>query len=126
MNITRESILGVGMDTSMVGLGWLRPNTPRTNDKKEKLIDCVEFEISHKGIEKLERNIHNDTEYIMCFVHFNSGTEELEGIYMSKWNEDADIDDEIDTSVLDEEEKKVIVEYALTELRQERELALQM
>ena len=36
MDITRESILGVGMADSMVGLKWLRPNTPYTNDKKEK------------------------------------------------------------------------------------------
>ena len=35
MDITRESILGVGMAGSMVGLKWLRPNTPYTNDKKE-------------------------------------------------------------------------------------------
>lgn len=30
MDITRESILGVGMAGSMVGLKWLRPNTPYT------------------------------------------------------------------------------------------------
>lgn len=38
MDITRESILGVGMAGSMVGLKWLRPNTPYTNDKKEKMM----------------------------------------------------------------------------------------
>lgn len=36
MDITRESILGVSMADSMVGLEWLRQNTPYTNDKKEK------------------------------------------------------------------------------------------
>ena len=56
MDITRESILGVGMTDSMVGLEWLRPNTPYTNDKKEKMIDCVEFEINHKGIGKSRSN----------------------------------------------------------------------
>lgn len=36
MNITRKSIVGVGLAGSLVGLEWLRPNTPYTNDKKEK------------------------------------------------------------------------------------------
>lgn len=117
MNITKESILGVGMGTSLGGTNWLRPNTPYTNDGKEKLIDCVEFEINHRGIEKLEKSIHNENEYIMCFVHFNAGTENLDGIYMSVWNEEADIDDPVDTSILDEDEKTVIIEYALNELK---------
>lgn len=118
MNITRESILGVGMDTSLVGLDWLRPHTPYTKDGKEKLIDCVEFEIDHNGIEKLERNINDETEYVMCFVHLEAGTENLDGIYMSIWNEDADIDEPIDTNILTEEEKKIIIDYALKELRE--------
>lgn len=120
MNITRESILGVGGDTSLVGTNWLRPNTPYTKDGKEKLIDCVEFEISHKGIEKLERNIHDKTEYVMCFVHLEAGTENLDGVYMSIWNEDADIDEPIDTNILSDEEKVIIVEYALEELKKWR------
>lgn len=120
MKITRKNILGVGQDTSLVGLDWLRPNTPYTKDGKEKLIDCVEFEINHKGIEKLERNIDNETEYIMCFVHLEAGTENLDGIYMSVWNEDADIDEPIDTNILTDEEKAIIVEYALEELKKWR------
>ena len=117
MNITRKSILGVGIDTSLVGIGWLRPHTPNTKDGKEKLIDSVEFEINHKGIEKLKRNIRNKKEYVMCFVHFDADTENLDGIYMSVWDEDGDIDNPIDTSILDDEEKKIILEYALEELR---------
>ena len=35
MNITRESILGVGQGTSLVNTDWLRPHTPYTKDKKE-------------------------------------------------------------------------------------------
>ena len=118
MNITRESILGVGQGTSLVNLDWDRPNTPNTKDGVVKEIDSVEFEINHRGIEKLERNINSDTEYIMCFVHFEKGTENLDGIYMSVWDEDAFTDDSIDTSILNEEEKKVIIEYALKELRE--------
>lgn len=117
MNITRESILGVGMGTSLGGTNWLRPHTPNTEDGKEKLIDCIEFEIDHRGVEKLERNIHDETEYVMCFVHFDAGTENLDGIYMSIWNEEASIDEPIDTSILDEDEKKIIIEYALNELK---------
>ena len=105
------------MDTSLGNMSWLRPHTPNTKDGKEKLIDSIEFEINHKGIEKLERNIHNKNEYVMCFVHFDAGTENLDGIYMSVWDEDASIDDSIDTSILDEDEKKIIIEYALEELR---------
>ena len=117
MNITRESILGVGMDTSLGNIGWLRPHTPDTKDGKEKLIDSIEFEIDHRGIEKLDRNIHDETEYVMCFVHFDAGTEDLDGIYMSVWNEEASIYDSIDTSIIDDDEKKIIFEYALEELR---------
>ena len=117
MNITKESILGVGMDTSLGNMGWLRPHTPDTKDGKEKLIDSIEFEIDHRGIEKLERNIHDENEYVMCFVHFDAGTENIDGIYMSVWNEEAIIDNAIDTSILDEDEKTVIIEYALNELK---------
>ena len=69
MKITRESILGVGQDTSLINIGWLRQSTPNTNDEVKKEIDSVEFEIDHKGISKLECNIQSETEYIMCFVH---------------------------------------------------------
>lgn len=117
MNITRESILGVGMGTSLVNLDWLRIK-PNTNDGKGKRIDSVEFEINHKGIEKLERNIHDDTEYIMCFVHFEADTEKLDGIYLSVWNEECTIDNDINSNILDEEEKKIIIEYSLKELRE--------
>lgn len=114
MNITRESILGFGMDTSLVNLGWTR------NDGKN--IDSVEFEIKHKSIEKLERNINSKTEYIMCFVHFNADTEDLDGIYLSVWDdEDGIIDDQLDSNILNKEEKKVIIDYALEELRDCRE-----
>ena len=119
MNITRESILGVGMGTSLVGANWLRPHTPYTKDKKEKMVDSVEFEIDHHGIEKLENNIENDSEYVMCFVHFDAGTENLDGIYFSVWNEDATQDDAI-VPILNEDEKKILVEYALEELKESR------
>ena len=75
-------------------------------------IDSVEFEIKHKGIEKLERNINSKTEYIMCFVHFNANTEELDGIYLSVWDEEnGNTDDNINSNILNEEEKKVIIDY---------------
>lgn len=118
MNITKESILGVGQGTSLINLDWNRPNTPNTKDGIAKEIDSVEFEINHRGIEKLERNINSDTEYVMCFVHFEKGTENLDGIYMSVWDEDAITDDSIDTNILTEEEKDIIIEYALKELRE--------
>ena len=122
MDITRKSILGFGMDSSLVNLDWLRTSTPNTNDKKEKRIDSVEFEIKHKGIEKLERNINSKTEYVMCFVHFNAGTEELDGIYLSVWDEEnGNTDDNIDSNILNDKEKKIIVKYALEELRDCRE-----
>ena len=117
MEITRESILGIGCDSSLVNLNWLRKCTPYTEDGKEVLIDCVEFEIEHKGIEKLERNISKKTEYVMCFVHFNAGTECLDGIYLSVWDEECNTDDSINSDILSEDEKRVIIEYALDELR---------
>ena len=119
MNITRKNILGVGQGTSLVNTGWLRPHTPYKKDGKEKMVDSVEFEIDHHGIEKLEENVDNETEYIMCFVHFDAGTENLDGIYFAVWDENVAQDDPI-VPVLDENEKKILVEYALEELREYR------
>lgn len=120
MDITRESILGVGMAGSMVGLKWLRPNTPYTNDKKEKMIDCVEFKINHKGIEKLEANIKTKSEYVMCFVHFNSGTNDVDNIYLAVWDEEGTTDDPINSDILNNEERKIIIKYAIEELEKSR------
>lgn len=117
MNITRKNILGVGQGTSLVNTGWLRPHTPYKKDGKEKMVDSVEFEINHHGIEKLEENVDNETEYIMCFVHFDAGTENLDGIYFAVWDENAAQDDPI-VPILDEAEKKILVNYALEELRE--------
>lgn len=121
MKITKESIIGVGQDTSLVNIDWLRPNTPYTNDGIKKNIDSVEFEINVNGIEKLEQCIHYDTEYLMCFVHFDAGTENVEGVYLSVWDDEDDTDENIDAKILDEDERNVIVEYALEELKEYRE-----
>lgn len=121
MNITRESILGYGMTGGLINLNWLRSHKPYINDGKEKLIDSIEFEINYKGIEKLEKNINNETEYVMCFVHFDAGTENLDGIYLAVWDEEnPNTDDDIDSNILNEEEKKIILEYALEELKRWR------
>lgn len=120
MNITRKSIVGVGLAGSLVGLEWVRPNTPYTNDKKEKMIDCVEFEINHKGIEKLEANIKAKTEYFMCFVHFNSGTNDVDNIYLSIWDEEGNTDDAISSDILNNEEREIIIKYAIGELEKNR------
>lgn len=119
MNITRKSIVGVGQGTSLVNTDWLRPHTPYKKDGKEKMIDSVEFEIDHHDIEKLEENIDNETEYVMCFVHFDAGTENLDGIYFAVWDENAAQDNPI-IPILDEDEKKILVDYALEELREYR------
>lgn len=117
MDITRKSIVGVGLAGSLVGLEWLRPNTPYTNDKKEKIIDCVEFEINHKGIEKLEANIKKKSEYVMCFVHFNSGTNYVDNIYLAVWDEEGITDDPISSDILNNEEREIIINYAIEELK---------
>lgn len=119
MKITRKSILGVGTDTSNVEFDWERPCTPNTKDGIKKKVDSVEFEVSHKR-NKLRQFIQSKKEYIMCFVHFDAGTENLDGIYMSVWDEDAFLDKNIDTFILDEDEKQMLVEYAFNELREYR------
>ena len=119
MDITRKSIVGVGLAGSLVGLEWLRPNTPYTNDKKEKIIDCVEFEINHKGIEKLEANIKRKSEYVMCFVHFNSGTNDVDNIYLAVWDEEGITDDPISSDILNNEEREIIINYAIEELKKQ-------
>ena len=118
MNMIEDGCtLILGVDNTEVEV--LRPHTPYKKDGKEKMIDSVEFEIDHHGIEKLEENIDNETEYVMCFVHFDAGTENLDGIYFSVWNEDATQDDAI-VPILNEDEKKILVEYALEELKEYR------
>lgn len=114
MNIRRKNILE---DTSLVNIKWLRLHTPYKKDGKEKMVDSVEFEIDHHGIEKLERNISNETEFIMCFVHFDARTENLDGIYFSVWDECTAQDDGI-SLILDKDEKKMLMEYALEKLRE--------
>lgn len=64
MEITRENIIE---DSTVVSINWLRENTLFTRDRKELAIDSAEFELKCDGVEKLERNIENDDEYIMCF-----------------------------------------------------------
>ena len=124
MRITKKSILGVGADTSLVNIGWERPSTPNTKDGVRKVIDSVEFEINHRRIEKLKCYIQNRKQYVMCFVHFDKDTENLDGIYMSVWNEDASGEISIDTSILEEKERQVILDYALSELREHREYCM--
>ena len=77
MDIQRENIVEESVITN---IDWLRTHTPYTEDNKEVKVDSVEFEVKHNGIEKLERNIDCETEYIMCFVHFNHSTKEHEGV----------------------------------------------
>ena len=55
----------------------------------------------------------------MCFVHFDARTENLDGIHFSVWDEDTAQDDAI-VPILDKDEKKILVEYALEELREYR------
>lgn len=119
MDIKRESIRGYGKSTGIVDINWFRPHTPYINDKKAKYIDSVEFSIDHHGIEKLEQNVEETSEFIECFVHFNAGTETLDGIYFTVLDAIGTSDNPILVD-LNENEKKVIVEYAIGELRKER------
>lgn len=64
MNITRKNIIET---STIINVNWLRENTPYTEDKKSIHVDSVEFEINHKGIEKLERNIESSNEFISPF-----------------------------------------------------------
>lgn len=112
MDIQRENIVE---ESAITNIDWLRTYTPYTEDNKEVKVDSVEFEVNHNGIEKLERNIDCETEYIMCFVHFNHSTKEHEGVYFSVWDfgglEDSPI--MID---LDETETEMLYSYALEKI----------
>lgn len=116
MNITRKNIIET---STIINVNWLRKNTPYTEDNKSIHVDSVEFEINHKGIEKLERNIESSNEFIMCFVHFKAGTNMCKGIYFSVWNTENSSDDSI-VLKLSKEERKVLVGYALEKLNEGR------
>ncbi|WP_299054011.1 hypothetical protein [uncultured Eubacterium sp.] len=107
MKITRENIVE---DSTVVSINWLRENTPFTRDRKELAIDSAEFELKYDRIERLERNIENDDEFIMCFVHFKHKDREPEGIYFSVWDNKS-LDEQIVVE-LSENEKKILFDYA--------------
>lgn len=71
-------------------------------------------------IEKLEANIKAKTEYVMCFVHFNSGTNNVDNIYLSIWDEEGNTDDAISSDILNNEEREIIIKYAIEELEKIR------
>lgn len=113
MDILRESIVE---ESTITNIDWLRTHTPYTEDNKETRVNSVEFEVRHNGIEKLKRNIDCDTEYIMCFVHFNHNTKEREGIYFSVWDFGGLEDSPIMVD-LDETETEMLYSYALEKIK---------
>lgn len=117
MNITKKAICD---QTSLTGLNYEKPNTLPTEHGKEKPVDIAYFVIDHKGISKLERNINSENEYIACFVHFEAGTENLINIRLSVGIKDGDLDRLIDADILTDEEREVIINYALEELKKAR------
>lgn len=116
-NIKRKNI---EENSCNANINWWRENTPYTTDRKGKWIDSVEFPIKHKGVEKLEQNIEKETEYIMCFVSFEKSTGECEGIYLSVRDEEYFKDDVINSNILDEEEKNILISFALSAINKER------
>lgn len=113
MDILRDNIVE---ESAITNIDWLRTHTPYTKDNKETRVNSVEFEVRHNGIEKLERNIDCDTEYIMCFVHFNHNTKEREGIYFSVWDFGG-LEDSPITVDLDETETEMLYSYALEKIK---------
>lgn len=109
---SRISNLMADLGQSTININWLRTHTPYTEDNKETRVDSVEFEVKHNGIKKLECNIDYDTEYIMCFVHFNHNTKEREGIYFSVWDFGGREDSPIMVD-LNETETEMLYNYAL-------------
>lgn len=99
-------------ETCIVEKNWLRPKTPFTEDGKEKFIDSVEFDLNHKGVQKLAENINRETEFIRCYVHFLSDSQQVDGIYLVRLDEEKPTVDEINSGILDENEKRLIVEFA--------------
>lgn len=117
MNITRQAICD---QTSLTGLSYERPNTQPTEYGKEKLIDIAYFVIDHKGISKLECNIHNENEYLACFIHFEAGTENLINICLPVGIKDGDLERLVDADILTNKEREVVVNYALEKLKKAR------
>lgn len=57
-----------------------------------------------------------ETEYIMCFVHFNHSTKEREGIYFSVWDFCGLLDSPIIVE-LSENETEMLYDYALEKIK---------
>ena len=56
----------------------------------------------------------------MCFVHFNSGTNNVDNIYLEVWDEEGTTDDPINSDILNNEEREIIIKYAIEELEKSR------
>ena len=117
--------------------------TPTLNWQRNdgKIIDYAEIEIKPDGIKRLEENLDrcigkdifseeefkelNDAnsdiwEDVVCYVHFEAGTENLDKIYLSIRTPQDEVEINAD-KILTVEEKHIITDYALELIRKARD-----
>ena len=106
-----------------------------------EIIDYAEIEIKPDGIKRLEENLDrcigkdifseeefkelNDAnsdiwEDVVCYVHFEAGTENLDNIYLSIRTPQDEAEINAD-KILTEDEKHIITDYALELIRKVRD-----
>lgn len=105
--ITRDKL----KKAKVLDTGW-----QRICNGEKAFVDTVEFEIDYKGVKELEECVGKYSECVVCNVHFNTGTDELNDISMYVWNSSRNKDTKIDVSFLSKDERNVLKAYALNEL----------
>ena len=121
---------------------WFYPTENFRRYTDNVLVDYAEIEINPDGIKKLEdnldryvgnprdfsekdwENLHNTNEdiyeHIIAYVHFDTGTDNFNKLFIEVFTSYDDVELEVD-KLVNEEEKQNIIEAALESLHKWRE-----
>ena len=76
-------------------------------------VNTVSFPIRKLEIETLDYEIDASCEYVLCVVRFEESSNALQDLSLEVWEDDGyDAARELDTSLLEKEEKRTIIDYA--------------
>ena len=120
---------------------WFYPTENFKRCTDNALVDYAEIEINPEGIKKLENNLdrfgnsdgwnaddwnsindsNNDAyEHIIAYVHFDAGTDDFSKLFVEVVTTYDSVELEVE-KLVNEEEKKIIIESALESLHKHRE-----
>lgn len=86
---------------------------------EQKPVDVLIFRLKHQGIDRLEKYVIDKEDHCCGQVFFDAGTENLDNILFYIWS-DYSVESRRITPRLLEEEKQMLIEYALEEIKKKR------